>query len=128
MERKFEEEIDEQECREVHEQECRPPLESLTLSGSSAETFLPGLALSGNTHSFDGLANTLPAEDDVSFPGTEPNAVVIVGVDKEELDGRGGGLAGGEDFAGGLVVRALDEEGVMLDMAVLGDGAGLGLG
>lgn len=89
---------------------------------------LPGLALSGNTHSFDGLANTLPAEDDVSFPGTEPNAVVIVGVDKEELDGRGGGLAGGEDFAGGLVVRALDEEGVMLDMAVLGDGAGLGLG
>jgi hypothetical protein len=98
------------------------------LSGSSADTFLPGLALSGNTHSFDGFAKTLPAEDDVSFPGT--NVVGGVGMDEdEELEGRGGGRAGGEVFAGGLVARVLDEEeGVTLDMAVLGDGAGLCLG
>lgn len=101
------------------------------MSGSSAETFLPGLALSGNTHSLDGFANTLPAEDDVSFPRTEPNAVaaVIAGVDEEEeLDGRGGARAGGEVFAGGLVARGLDEEGVALEMVSLGGRAGLGLG
>lgn len=41
----------------------------LTSSGSSAHTFLPGLALSGSTHSFEGFANTFPADEDVSFPG-----------------------------------------------------------
>ena len=39
------------------------------MSGSSAHTFLPGLARSGSTHSFDGFANTLPADEEVSFPG-----------------------------------------------------------
>lgn len=41
--------------------------ERLTLSGSSALTFLPGLARSGSTHSFDGLAKTFPADEDVSL-------------------------------------------------------------
>lgn len=45
----------------------------LTLSGSSAHTLRPGFALSGSTHSFEGFANTFPADEDVSFPGSLTN-------------------------------------------------------
>lgn len=48
----------------------------LTLSGSSAQTFRPGLARSGKTHSFDGFANTFPAEEEVSLL---PLAIAWVG-------------------------------------------------
>lgn len=61
----------------------------LTSSGSSAHTFRPGLALSGSTHSFEGFANTFPADEDVSFPGpvargaTEVVFEAVVAVDAE---------------------------------------------
>ena len=65
----------------------------LTLSGSSAHTFLPGLALSGNTHSFEGLANTFPADEEVSLlplplaTGVEDVEAVL---GRETIDGRAG--------------------------------------
>jgi hypothetical protein len=76
------------------------------LSGSSAETFLRGFTLSGNTHSFDGFANTFPADDEVSFPWT----MSVAADEDEELDGAGGGRAGGEVLPTGLVVMDLEEE------------------
>ena len=73
----------------------------LTLSGSSAQTFRPGLARSGKTHSFDGFANTFPAEEEVSllplaiaWVGTGPLAEEAVEVEavlgRETMGGREG--------------------------------------
>jgi len=68
------------------------------LSGSSALTFLPGLARSGSTHSFEGLANTFPAEEEVSLlplpeaTGAWTEAVVEVETEltREVMGGRAG--------------------------------------
>lgn len=68
------------------------------MSGSSAQTFRPGLARSGNTHSFDGLAKTFPADDEVSFPGPlasgvtaiEPTVEVEAELARDVTDGRAG--------------------------------------
>lgn len=53
------------------------------MSGSSAQTFLPGFALSGKTHSLEGFANTFPADEEVSLlllplaTGVEVEEVVL---------------------------------------------------
>lgn len=62
----------------------------LTLSGSSAHTLRPGLARSGNTHSFDGFANTLPADEEVSLlsPAAGCATAVELAVDVEAELGR----------------------------------------
>ena len=63
----------------------------LTLSGSSAQTFRPGFALSGRTHSLDGFANTFPADEEVSLlllplaTGVEDVEAVL---GRETIDGR----------------------------------------
>lgn len=73
----------------------------LTLSGSSAQTFRPGLARSGNTHSFDGFANTFPADEEVSLlplamawvgtgPLTEEAVEVEAVLGRETMGGREG--------------------------------------
>ena len=49
-----------------------------TSSGSTEETFLPGLARSGRTHSLLGLAKTVPLEEEVSL--------VAIGVWLTEVD------------------------------------------
>jgi hypothetical protein len=61
--------------------------EGLTLSGSSALTLRPGLARSGKTHSFEGLANNLPAEEEVSLLPLA-TAFVEVTVDVNAVLGR----------------------------------------
>ena len=91
------------------------------MSGSSALTFLPGLARSGNTHSFEGFANTLPAEEDVSLllpaAGGAIDAMVEVDAVLGALDAIGG-RAGIAIFPLPLAVagagrgRTVDEEGV----------------
>jgi hypothetical protein len=60
----------------------------LTLSGSSALTLRPGLARSGSTHSFDGFANTFPAEEEVSLlPAPAGMAIELAaGVEAVEVD------------------------------------------
>jgi hypothetical protein len=64
-----------------------------TLSGSSAHTFRPGFALSGNTHSLEGFANTFPADEDVSLlllplaTGVDDVEAVL---GRETIDGREG--------------------------------------
>jgi len=65
----------------------------LTLSGSSAHTFRPGFALSGNTHSLEGFANTFPADEEVSLlllplaTGVDDVEAVL---GRETIDGRAG--------------------------------------
>lgn len=68
-----------------------------TLSGSSSLTFRPGFALSGRTHSWLGLAKTLPDEEEVSL-----FCMMIEGVDcwgVERVEGSRNGTVTDEEGA-----------------------------